>query len=197
VAKAETSNVDQKTESAKETLIEGIYSRDAGKIQSALSSDPSLVNTRYDLTKTRRYPRYRDLTPLHLAAWKDRADGIEILLRSGADPNLRDERGRTPLYLTKRPEIAQLLVEGGADINRRDKDGRTPLNNALWECIQGHGCVDSRGADYAKALVMLGADVKIPDNQGVTPLQRIQRSSGTHPNYTLREVADLIAGKKA
>jgi len=199
-AKTEISEVGQKTESAKQMLEQGIRSHDVDKIQSALSLNPGLANTRYDMKTGRhpRYPKYRDLTPLHLAALDDRTDVIEILLRCGARPDSRDERGRSPLHLTRWSETARLLVKSGANINLRDKDGRTPLNDALAQCIQGPGPpVEMRGKFYAEALVKLGADPGIPDKQGVTPRLRVQRSLGTHPDYTLQKIAELIGVKKA
>jgi len=196
-AKKWFAKADPEVESAKTMLRQGIYSQDVGRIQSALSRYPRLVKTRYDNEKTTWYPKYRDLTALHLAAFERSTKVAEILLRSGASPNARDEKGQTPLHLTLSPEVARLLVKYGANINLRDKDGETPLGRALGQCIQGYGVVDSRAADYVEALIMLGADARIPDNRGVTPLQRIQRGLVTNPHYALRKIADLIAGKKA
>jgi ankyrin repeat protein len=53
---------------------------------------------------------------------------VEILLIAGADPNKRNARGMTPLYLAQRlghKEIVALLVKCGADPNPiRVFDGR-------------------------------------------------------------------------
>lgn len=46
------------------------------------------------------------------------------LLASGADANLRDDNGRTPLIVAAHRslrEIARLLVAGGADVNAKDR----------------------------------------------------------------------------
>jgi hypothetical protein len=186
---------DTEMESAKTLFREDIYSHDVGKIQSALSRYPGLIRARYNNKKTRYYPKYQDLTPLHLAANKRNTEVTEILLRSGADPNSRDEKGQTPLHLTESPEVARLLVKHGAKINLRDKDGETPLKRALGQCIQGYGHVDTRVADYVEALIRLGADARIPDNKGETSLQHIQRGMVTNPHPVLKKIADLIAGK--
>jgi ankyrin repeat protein len=45
------------------------------------------------------------------------------LLASGADPNMRDDHGRTPLIVAAHrslDEIARALVKGGADVNAKD-----------------------------------------------------------------------------
>jgi hypothetical protein len=57
--------------------------------------------------------RNKDMTLLHSAAYRRRGDVmIAMLLRHGADPNLRDASGRTPLDIaneSRRPKNAALL----------------------------------------------------------------------------------------
>jgi ankyrin repeat protein len=67
-----------------------------------------------------------DSTALHVAAWKLRADLVQLLIERGAPVNASDGRGRTPLmlavkgcvdsYWTERrsPEPARLLLAAGA-----------------------------------------------------------------------------------
>uniref|UniRef100_A0ABD2XIA6 PRANC domain-containing protein n=1 Tax=Trichogramma kaykai TaxID=54128 RepID=A0ABD2XIA6_9HYME len=86
-------------------------------------------------------------TPLHLAIKISAASGtlndtaVEILLRNGADPNVPDNTGCTPLHYVSTGrrsfELANLLIQWSrADhlplqINARDSSGNTPLLNAL------------------------------------------------------------------
>ena len=44
----------------------------------------------------------------------------KLLLESGADANVRDRFGRTPIMEAKDAETVGLLIERGADVNAKD-----------------------------------------------------------------------------
>ena len=55
---------------------------------------------------------------------------LEALLQAGADPNLCDQHGQSPLHYAiakQRSEAIQLLYDYGADINRPDVSGISPI----------------------------------------------------------------------
>lgn len=82
----------------------------------------------------RQEHRHGMWTPLHWMAQRGLTDGIACLLANGTDPNVTDDKGRTPLHIIAQKGIGknqmQLLIEHGGDINRRDVDGKTPLDYA-------------------------------------------------------------------
>jgi hypothetical protein len=88
--------------------------------------------------------------------------GVEVMLRIGADLNLRASDGLTPLAMAvimDEPETIRLLVKGGADINVREpRNGDTPLSMALLS--NKHEC--------ALALQELGANPDIANYKGIT-----------------------------
>ena len=56
---------------------------------------------------------------------------VELLLKAGADPNLAQMQGLTPLMLTGRSTLlTRLLLDAGADVHLREQTGRTALSYA-------------------------------------------------------------------
>ena len=82
----------------------------------------------------RRKHRHGTWAPLHWLAQRGLTSGISCLLENGADPNVTDDKGRTPLHIIAQKGVGktqiQLLMEHGGDINGRDVDGNTPLDCA-------------------------------------------------------------------
>ena len=72
--------------------------------------------------------------PLHWLAQRGLTHGISCLLENGADPNIVDDQGRTPMHIIAQKGVGknqvQLLIEHGADINARDVESKTPLDYA-------------------------------------------------------------------
>jgi hypothetical protein len=75
-----------------------------------------------------------NVTALNLASTWDQAPGIIELVKAGADINIADDRGRTPINNAAEfgnDDCVALLVAYDADINIADNDGNTPMKRAL------------------------------------------------------------------
>lgn len=119
-------------------------------------------------------------TPLH---WTTRHNSIEIagmLITAGADLNIQDKYGDTPLHLAAfynnrtevtrilnvavfyyHIEIARMLIDACADLNIQNNDGNTPLHLAAFK--------DS--IEIARMLIGASANLIIQDKNGRTAEQ--------------------------
>ena len=72
--------------------------------------------------------------PLQSAAAAGQVKIAELLLKSGADPNIREQGGYTPLHAAAQNgdlEMIRTLIYGGADLVMKSDDGKIPLDMAL------------------------------------------------------------------
>ena len=107
---------------------------------------------------------------MHRAAATETQHQIRELLERGADPNVRNFRGETPLHRAaiRNPDldVSRTLIGAGADPNAQDEKGATPLHRAAHNPSTGR----------ADLLIEAGADVGARDNSGATPLHRAAES---------------------
>jgi len=110
-----------------------------------------------------------NMRPLLAALAGEHFRTADLLLHSGADLDVQDIFGRTPLHATACSgnfEVLKRLIESDpADIYTRDSDGWTPLH---W-ASEGHNFKD--GSDLL-LLLERGADIHVRDETGRTPLHR-------------------------
>jgi ankyrin repeat protein len=125
------------------------------------------------------------ITCLQAYHYKDkdvnRKEVVRILLDAGADPNIADNKGMTPLIANARDlEIAQMLVAHGANVNAQANDGFTPLLNA-------------ETAALTRFLLEHGADPFAKTNDGKTALDWAKQMNHKDRAALLE---DAMAGKK-
>ena len=101
--------------------------------------------------------------PLYVAAKLGRLQQVRNLIAEGADINVSNNMGRTPLmgatYYRNRGIVKELLIEG-ADVNAVDARGRTALMMA----------VVNNDTNIVSLLIGAGADVSLQDNNKNTAL---------------------------
>lgn len=132
-------------------FLKAVQDKDVGKADELLGKPGStLINSR-DLTSGKG--------GLHIAAERRDVVWLVYLLNRGANPNIADRRGVTPLMRASQLgfyEGLQHLVTAGARVDIANSTGETPLILA----------VHRRDAAMMRVLLKAGADPDRTDNSG-------------------------------
>jgi ankyrin repeat protein len=77
---------------------------------------------------------FEDDTPLHVMAWRNDLESVEVLIQAGADVNAVGDMGQTPLHVAismDNPKMVVALLKAGARDDIRSELGSTPREDAL------------------------------------------------------------------
>jgi len=104
------------------------------------------------------------------AAGSGSAEEINALGQAGADFNIRDDFGQTPLIyaLNNSQAVVQALIDQGANVNAQTDAGWTPLMYAARDF----------GGNIISVLLQSGADPSITNNDGQTAVAIAQATEG-------------------
>ncbi|CAF3045476.1 unnamed protein product, partial [Rotaria sp. Silwood2] len=117
-----------------------ILSNSSSQISSRLSSDLPRAspcrNGTLDYTNYYTTERLFTLPPLFLAAQRNNHYACLLLLKYGANVNIRDEQYSSPLHLAARLQhnVCEILIYNHGSITIENKYGDTPLS--LWPIIK-------------------------------------------------------------
>lgn len=127
-------------------------------------------------------------TALIWAVIRSDLESVELLLAYGADPNVVDDLGYSPLHFVQSARICEALLTAGADINKRShKYHKSPLHGA---------CFSRPSVAVIDKLVEAGVPFDVPDIDNETPLIRaLYASSIPEAERFLELGADVNAVK--
>ena len=109
---------------------------------------------------------------------------IKFLIKKGADINITNKEGQTPLHYILQKGNSTLIQEIGpfiikkTDVNIKNKKGETPLHLA-------------KTIDTVQLLIKKGANINAKDIQGRTPLYNINRLYLESIKFLIEKGADL------
>jgi ankyrin repeat protein len=133
-------------------FLQAIEKKDQAKVEDLLNKNSTIIDAR-DISDGR--------TGLHIAVDRRDAGWLRFLLTKGANPNIADKGGVTPLALASRlgwVDGVGILASKGAKPDVASDTGETPLMAA----------VHKRDVALVRMLLAAGADPDRTDNSGRT-----------------------------
>ena len=115
----------------------------------------------------------RQDTPYLLAGAAGRLEILEMTLAHGADLGSTNRYGGTALIPAAERghvEVVRKLIEAGVNVDHVNRLGWTALLEAILLSEGG-----PRHQEIVRLLIGAGADVNLPDSDGVSPLQHAER----------------------
>lgn len=112
------------------------------------------------------------------------AEGVQQLMKAGANVNAFDDERRTPLHRAAeggKAEVVRALLQNGARVNARGMLDESPLHAAA-----GHGRPEA-----TTELLNAGADPNAKNMSGYTPLHTLVSGRSLWEGHDVREASNL------
>lgn len=141
-----------------EPLLRAVVNNDMAEVKALLAAraDVNVIDKNYNSTA------------LAEAVAQGNKELVQILIRAGADVNLKNKKAQTAIMnlgYESTGEIIRELIDAGARVNDKDEDGNTPLLNAAI----------MNNPKLVQALLDAGANVNEQNEAGQTALMLAAR----------------------
>ena len=126
-----------------------------------------------------------DFTAILFACEKGCLKCVDLLIKAGADVNMKVRDGLTPLiqvFTNDDDDCLDVLVQAGADVNHASQNGTSPLSVAAF--VGSRKCLET--------LLIAGADVNIVKKERATPLVRASVGGNVNISKCLLKADYLI-----
>jgi ankyrin repeat protein len=133
-------------------FLQAVEKQDQAKVEELLDKNSTVVNSR-DISDG--HTALHTVIKAHAYLW------LSYLLGKGANPNIADKEGVTPLMLASQmgfTDAVTALAQSGAKVDAANDAGETPLITA----------VHNRDLAMVRILLLAGADPDRSDNSGRT-----------------------------
>ncbi len=144
-----------------ESFSDAVVFGELGKVIEMISETPKLINAQ---------DKY-GFTALHNVMCEEQMETISFLITNGANLNIKNDQGISPIHLACYVENAELLLNSGADINQLDNQGNAPLHNQT-----SNGEESQEVIEY---LIAKGADKMLKNEDGQLPIDIAKMRSNT------------------
>lgn len=114
----QTQKIDEKT---KKELFGAVEKSQHDVVEKLLKQNPELISAAYEVE-----------TAFFNAVRVSDSKMVKLFLKYGADSNVKNYYGVTPLHIAYDPEVGKVLIEHGANVNAKLKNGDTPIKSALF-----------------------------------------------------------------
>ncbi|MFA5524656.1 MAG: ankyrin repeat domain-containing protein [Tissierellales bacterium] len=133
----------------------------------------SVARVKYTIEDKKANPNRKNKigwAPLHEAVYKENGEMIIALKEAGANINVKNDNGDTPLHLARNGSTVELLIELGANVNEENDKGETPL---MLKAPGYQGDHDKQEKNPILIMLDAGADMNKKYSDGMTLLQKM------------------------
>lgn len=140
------------TEKEVRKFSDAVVFGDFNKVKQMIADKPAVINSQDEY----------GFSALHNVMSEEQFEIVAYLIKNGANVNIQNDQGISPLHLAGYPKNVELLLNAGAEIDIIDFQGNTPLHSIASETDEY--------IDVVEYLISRNANRNLKNKAGQTPL---------------------------